>query len=219
MTRRTIIGDGLAIFAGVTAVMATEATWGIVVSKIIGVRAPGQTHVGENVAQVDIRYLLASLLDQGAPRLIDLGVIGPIEIVELFLDALLRHVAGAVIYLENLDCLFLDVRQLWADATERHLLVDRVFGQIEGVRGPVVAIHTIHHAMLALVQLRFGGLGIRGNEFRGFSLIVGVIHGRDGLPLGVGGNVLNARVVGEVTPVDADGTLPRASAYFQQQDI
>jgi hypothetical protein len=87
VARGTIVGDGLAVLAGVTAVVATEAARRIVVPEIIRVRAPGQTHVGENVAQVDIRHFLARLLDQSAPRLIDLRVICAIEIVEFFLDA------------------------------------------------------------------------------------------------------------------------------------
>ncbi len=82
VARRTIIGDGLAIGAGVAAVVATKAARRIIVPKIIRMNAPGHTHVWENVAKVDGRHLIAGLLHQRAPRLIDLRIIRPIEIVE-----------------------------------------------------------------------------------------------------------------------------------------
>src|SRR5208282_4037299 len=75
-----IVGDGLAVGTGMTAVMAAEAAWRIVVPKIIRVDAPGHTHGGKDVAQIDVCHFLASLLHHGAPRLIDLRVIGAIEI-------------------------------------------------------------------------------------------------------------------------------------------
>jgi hypothetical protein len=40
--------------------------------------------------------------------------------------------------------------------------------------------------MFSLVQLLLSWLGITGNECGSLSFIVGVIHGRDRLPLGVG---------------------------------
>jgi hypothetical protein len=38
--------------------------------------------------------------------------------------------------------------------------------------------------MLTPVQQLFSRLGVTGNEFGGLSLIVGVVHGRNRLPLG-----------------------------------
>ena len=86
MARRAIVRDGLPIRTGMTAVMAAEAARRIVVPKIIRVRAPGHTHVWKDVAQVDRCHLLARLLHQRAPRLIDIGVIRPVEIVEFAND-------------------------------------------------------------------------------------------------------------------------------------
>ena len=45
MTGGAVIGDRLAIGAGVVAVMAAEATRRVVVPKIVRVRAPGHVHV------------------------------------------------------------------------------------------------------------------------------------------------------------------------------
>src|SRR5450759_1419302 len=52
VARTAIVGDGLAIGAGVAAVMAAEAARRIVVPKIIRVRSPGDAHVREDVAKV-----------------------------------------------------------------------------------------------------------------------------------------------------------------------
>ena len=96
-----------------TAVMAAEAARRIIVPKIVRMNAPGHTHVWKDVAKVDRGYLIARLLHQGAPRLIDLRVIRAIEIVEFGGDVLPRNVPGRVINLENLDRLFPDKGQLW----------------------------------------------------------------------------------------------------------
>ena len=64
------------------AVVAAEAARRIIVPKIIRMNAPGHTHVWKDVSQVDGRHFIARLLHQRAPRLIDLRVIRPIEIVE-----------------------------------------------------------------------------------------------------------------------------------------
>src|ERR1019366_3984587 len=167
VARTAIIGDGPAIGAGMTAVMAAEAARRIIVPNVIRVSAPGQTHVREDVAQVDLRHLVTRLLHHRAPRLIDLRVIRPIEIDDFASDVLLCHIAGRIIHLENLDRLFPDEGKLRADLPERHLLVHCAFGHVEGMRGPVVAIHGIHHAMLSFVQLLLGWLRITGNEFGG----------------------------------------------------
>src|SRR5579863_7459428 len=151
MTRGTIVGDGLPVSTGVAAVVAAKATRRIVVPKIIGMASPSQTHVGKDVPEVDGRYFLARLLHQRASGLIEGRVIRPIEIVDFVPDTLLRDVAGGVVHLQNLDRLLPDVRKIWTDTSERHLLVHRIFGQFEDMSGPVVAIHTIHHTMFALI--------------------------------------------------------------------
>src|SRR5579864_4803856 len=125
MARGTIIGDGLPIRAGMTAVMATEAARRIVVPKIIRVYAPGDAHVREDVAKVNRRHLLAGLLHYGAPRLIDLREIRPVEIVQVADNSLLGHIARRIVHLEKLNRFFPDEGKLRADATERHLLVHR----------------------------------------------------------------------------------------------
>src|SRR5208337_1526168 len=134
-------------------------------------------------------------------------------------DALLGHIASSIIHLENLNRLLPDIGKFGADAAERHLLVHCVFGQVEGMRGTVVAIHAIHHAMFSFVQLLLGGLRIGGNKFNGLAAIVGVRNNRDRRPLVVGGNVADAGLVGEVVPVDADRALPRYTAHFEQQHV
>jgi len=135
MARGTVVGDGLAIGAGVAAIVAAEAAGRIIVPNVIRVSAPGYTHVGEDVAQVDPCHLRARLLHCCAPRLIDGRVIGLIELVDFGNDALLGHVAGRIIHLENLDGLLPDVGEIGADLAARHLLVHGVFGQIEGMGG------------------------------------------------------------------------------------
>src|SRR5580700_9988295 len=87
------------------------------------------------------------------------------------------------------------------------------------MRGSVVAIQAIHHAMFSLVQLFLSWLGIPGNEFRGLSFIVGVIHGRDRLPLGVAWNVAHASIVSEMVPVDSAHSLPIASADVHHLNV
>ena len=87
------------------------------------------------------------------------------------------------------------------------------------MRGPVVAVHAIHGAMFSFIQLLLGGLGIGGNEFGGFSVIVGVVDDGDRLAREVGRNVADAGVIGEVVAVNANRTLPGASAHFQQQYV
>ena len=79
MTRRAVIGDRLAIGAGVVAIMAAEAAGRVVVPKIVRVRAPSHVHVGKDVAQVDIRHLLARLLHKFPLGTIDLGIVGLIK--------------------------------------------------------------------------------------------------------------------------------------------
>ena len=83
MASGTVIGDGLAIGARVTAIMAAEAARRIDVAKVIRLCAPGHTHVGEDVAQVDIRHFLAGLLHRCALRSTDFRVIGPIKAGDL----------------------------------------------------------------------------------------------------------------------------------------
>src|ERR1022692_5210596 len=112
MARRAVIGDGLAIGAGMTAVMTAETARGVIVPKIIRVNTPGHAHLGKDVAKVDRCHLAARLLHERAPRLVDLRVIRAIETVEFGGDALPRHVAGGIINLENLDRLLPDERQL-----------------------------------------------------------------------------------------------------------
>src|ERR1700720_4476932 len=153
MARGTVIRYRLAIGAGVTAIVAAEAAWRIVVSEIIRMNAPGHTHVWKNVAKVDCRPLIARFLHQRPPRLINLRIIRTIEIVEFLRNTLLGYIARGIIHLENFDCFLLDERKFWADVSKRHLLVHSVFGQVEGMCGPVVAIHAVHRAMLSLVQL------------------------------------------------------------------
>jgi hypothetical protein len=66
MARGAVIGNGLAIGTGMTAVMAAEAARRIRVAKVIRVRAPGDTHVGEDIAEIDCRYLFARGLKYSA---------------------------------------------------------------------------------------------------------------------------------------------------------
>ena len=89
MTRGAVIGNRLTVGAGVVAVMATEATRRVVVPKIVRVRSPGHMHVGKDVAQVNIRYFLASLLHVTALGAIDLRVVGLIESRDFARDRLL----------------------------------------------------------------------------------------------------------------------------------
>ena len=114
----TIVGDGLPVGAGVAAIVAAETSGGIVVSKIIRVHAPGHTHVRENISQIDRRDFISGLLHEQAPRLIDLRIIGSIEIVKFVNDSLLAHIARRIINLQNLDRFFLDVGQRRADVVE-----------------------------------------------------------------------------------------------------
>jgi len=151
MTRRAVIGNGLAVGAGMVAIMAAEAAGRVVVPKIVWVRAPGHVHVGKDVAQVNIRDLLRSLLHIAAPCAIDLRVVGLIKSGDLARDRLLGYRTGGVIHLEHLNGFFSDVGKIGADPPDRHLLVHRVFRQIGYVGRPVVAIQAIHHAMLTPV--------------------------------------------------------------------
>ena len=207
MARGTIVGDGLTVGAGMAAIVAAETPRRIVVPEIVGVNAPGHAHVGEDVAKVDVRHFISRFLHQRATRLVDLWIIRPVELVEFFEDALLGHIARGIIHLEEFDRLFLDVRKFGADTSERHLLVDRVFGQLESMRGTIMAVHAIHRAVFSLVQLLLGRLRIGGNKFSSLSAIVGVIHDRDRLPLGVGRYVADAHGVRQMVPVDADRPL------------
>jgi len=181
----TIIGDSLAVGAGMTSIVAAEAAGRVIVAKIIGMNSPGDMHVGKDVAQVNCRNFIARLLHQSTPRLIDLWVIGAIEIVEVGGYVLPCHIAGGIIHFEKLDRLFLNERKLGTDVSRRHLLVHSVFGQLEDVGGPVVAIHAIHHAILSFFQLLLSWLGIGGNEFGRLPLIVGVIDDWNRLPLNI----------------------------------
>jgi hypothetical protein len=83
MARGAVIRNGLAIGTGMTAVMAAEAARRIHVAKVIRARAPGDTHVGEDIAEIDRRHLLARLLHRRALRPIDFRVIGLIKLVDL----------------------------------------------------------------------------------------------------------------------------------------
>ena len=219
MTSGAVIGNGLAVGAGVAAIVAAEAAGGIVVAKVIRVRTPPHTHVWKDIAQVDTGHFLARLPHCGGPRSIDFRIISLIKLGYLARDALLRYFASGVIHLEHLNRFFPDVGQVRADPPNRHLLVHGIFRKIEGVSGPVVAIHAIHHPMFALVQLFFGRLCIRRNEFGSLPLGVGVIHDGNRLPLGIRRNVANTHTVGEVMPVNPHGTLPRASAHLHQKHI
>jgi len=87
MARRTIVGDGLAVGAGMAAIMAAEATRRIVVPKIVGMSAPSQAHIGEDVAKIDRCDLIAGLLDQSAPRFVNLRIVRAVKIIQFFDDA------------------------------------------------------------------------------------------------------------------------------------
>src|ERR1700686_2652979 len=93
-----VVRDGLSIRAGVTAVVAAEATRGIIVAEIAGMNGPGHMHVRENVAELDFGHLSASLLHQPPPRLVDLRVIRAIKIVEFGSDVLPRDIARRIVY-------------------------------------------------------------------------------------------------------------------------
>src|ERR1700689_3901501 len=152
MASGTVVRNGLAIGARMTAIMAAEAARRIDVPKVTRVCPPRHTHVGEDVAQVDIRHFLAGLLHCGAPRSTDFRVIGPIKAGYLASDGLLSYFASGVIPLKRLDRFFPDVRKIGAYPPDRHLLVYSIFRQVRNMRGPVVAIQAIHHAMFSLVQ-------------------------------------------------------------------
>ena len=89
MTGGAVIGNGLAIGAGMVAIMAAEAAGRIVVAKVVWVRAPGYTHVWKDISQVDIRHFLASLLHGREPRSIDFRIIVLIKTGDLARDVLL----------------------------------------------------------------------------------------------------------------------------------
>jgi len=118
VARGAVIRDGLAVGTGMTAVMAAEAARRVHVAKVIRVSTPGDTHVGEDIAEIDRRHLLARLLHRRALRPIDFRVIGLIKLVDLGSDALLGDVPSAVIYLKNLDCFLLDIGKVCADSTD-----------------------------------------------------------------------------------------------------
>jgi len=145
---------------------------------------------GKDVAQVNCRNFIARLLHKSSPRLIMYCVvIGAIEIVEVGGYVLPCHIAGGIIHFESSTAFFLMKGSSGLDVSRRHLLVHSVFGQLEDVGGPVVAIHAIHHAILSFFQLLLSWLGIGGNEFGRLPLIVGVIDDWNRLPLNIGGDV------------------------------
>ena len=97
-----------------------ESTW----PRLFGC-APADTHVGEDIAQIDCRHLFARLLHRcAAPD--QSPAIRSIEICECVSDALMRCIAGGI-HLEKFDSLFLDARKHWANTPERHLLVHSGF--------------------------------------------------------------------------------------------
>src|ERR1700683_2323624 len=99
-----IVGNGLAIGTSMATIVAAEAARRVHVAKVIRVRTPGDTHVGEDISKIDRCHLFSRLLHQRALRPIDFRVIGLIKLVDLTSDALLGDVASAVIYLKDLDC-------------------------------------------------------------------------------------------------------------------
>src|SRR5580692_219927 len=101
MTRRTVVRDRLTTRARMAAVVAAETARRIAMPKIIGMASPGQTHVREDVMEVDRCHFLARLLHQAASRFIDGRVIRPIEIVNFVRNTLLCDLAGRIIYLQN----------------------------------------------------------------------------------------------------------------------
>lgn len=117
MTRRAVVGDHLAIGAGVVAIMAAEAAGRVVVPKIVRVRAPGYVHVGKYVAQVDIRHFLSRLLHLIAPRPFNFRIISLIKLGYFTGDVLPSYFASGVIHLEDFDRLFLDIGKSRADST------------------------------------------------------------------------------------------------------
>src|SRR3984885_13415468 len=121
MASGTVIGDGLAIGARMTAIMAAEAARRIDVPKIIRVCAPGHTHVWKDVSQVDIRHFLGSLLHRGPPGSRDFRIVALIKFGDLADDAPLAHFASGVIHLKYLNRFLPDVRKIRADVPDRHL--------------------------------------------------------------------------------------------------
>src|ERR1035438_2207789 len=130
VARGAVISYGLAVGTGMTAVMAAEAARRIHVAKVIRVRTPADTHVGEDIAEIDRRHLFNRLLHRRALRAINLRVIRSIEVCECVRNTLTSYLAGGIIYLEKFDCLFLDVGKHWANTPERHLLVHSAFGRL-----------------------------------------------------------------------------------------
>src|ERR1700722_7508803 len=118
MASIAVVGDSLPIRAGVTAVVAAEATRRIVVAEVVGMNAPKTMHVRENVAEIDCGSLIACLLHQSPPRLVDLRVIRAIKIVEFRGDVLPRYIARRIVYFQNLDRFLSDIGKLRTDVPE-----------------------------------------------------------------------------------------------------
>ena len=142
-------------------VMTAEAAREIRMADVVRIEAPGDVHVGKNVAVIDCQHALGGACDLA----LKLGVGRRIGFAVAFLKGggnLDRRLgAAAVGLLHQFEADLLGERQRGRDGAVVHRIVDGALGKLVGVRGPVVAVHAVH-----LAQGRAGAveLGRRGRH-------------------------------------------------------
>src|SRR6266545_698014 len=182
------LGGGATAGVGclVLAVMAAEAAEEIVVADVVGMSAPRDLHLGEDVAQIDGFHLLGRGLDDWTLALVGLRVLGLVEVRDRLRDLFRRRRAVGILDAQRGDGLLLDVRQLPVDPARRDGLVHGALGHLERVRGPVVTVHAVHLPALRAGQLLCGRLHLVGDVLDLPAIVLRVRHAGDDLAPAVG---------------------------------
>src|SRR6185437_11357205 len=111
-----VVGDGLlAVFGAVVAVVAPEASGVAHVPDVVGMRAPGDLHLGEYIVREDADEACPGELDVVCLCGVHVGMLGAVEVFEGGGDFLLGFGGAGVVGLEQLGPLFVDPRQIGID--------------------------------------------------------------------------------------------------------
>ena len=185
-------------FDDVVAIVAAEAAGIAHVADVIGMRSPGDLHVGKDVGGEDVDQPFAGSFDEIGICGQHLGMLRRDRTgVELRGNLGACFGFGGVVGLQQLKSLFVDQGQLGADGAFGHGAIEGIFGGLHGVGRAVVAIDAVHDAALAF------GLGAleRGCGKARFRAVgIGALDPGNGGAGGIGGDVFD---VAEVDAVDA----------------
>ena len=127
MARCAIVGYGLAVGAGMRTIVTAETAGEVVVTEVVGMNAPAHIHVGEDVAEIDLRGSRGGLFDEGALGVVNVRISRAVITREVLYDTGLGRIAIRLGGFKEFDSLLSREGQLRADEPTRHSQIDGIF--------------------------------------------------------------------------------------------